>query len=172
MAKDVTPSPSGRHPAAQTRISVAGNFKLDRGIIVLITIAMAALMLAIPAATAFAQTLDLPAMKVEGRATIGGPTASKNAADPCVGVDVAGRKAGSEACAAQKLQDAAKAAQEHTGQGRDTADIPAAAAHDTKIGLASQTATKQRLGNNFGKSVLPQRPNAPPPPPTPFARQN
>lgn len=169
MAQDVPSSTSGQHPAAVDRISAAGDFKLDRGVIALTTMAIVVFTLTALTVASFAQTrsLDLPTLKVEGRATIGGKPA-----DPCVGVDVAGRKAGSEDCAAQKLQDAAKAAQDHTDQGRDTANLPTATSHDTYIGVANQTATKQRLGNNFGKSVLPQRPNTPPPAPTPFSRQN
>jgi hypothetical protein len=110
--------------------------------------------------------IELGPVTVKATPIIGGKPS-----DPCVAVDAAGRHAGDADCAAQKLQDAAKAAQEHTGQGRDTANIPGATSHDTRIGVANQTATKQRLGNNFGKSVLPQRPNVPPPAPSPFSRQ-
>lgn len=109
--------------------------------------------------------VDLPPLTVEARPLIG-----VKPADPCVAVDAAARRAGDAGCAAQKLQDAATAAQDHAGQGRDTADIPGATSRDTRIGVANQAATKQRLGNNFGKSVLPQRSTIAPP--APFTRQH
>ena len=181
MALDVPSSPSGRHPAAQTRISVAGNCLCGASSAparnrARLTGAVLMTMLTVFAAkaqpVAADHHVDLPPMKVEAGPLIGGPTVGNKSADPCVAVDVAGRKAGTQECAAQKLQDAATSAQNHTDQGRDTANLPTATSHDTKIGVANQTATKQRLGSNFGKSVLPQRPNIPPPAPTPFARHN
>src|SRR5262249_19507383 len=96
----------------------------------------------------------LPAVKVQEQAPakIGGKPS-----DPCVSVDIAGRRAGAADCAARKLQDAAKAAQEKA-QGQKTPDIPTATSPDTKIGVANDAATRQRLGDSFGKSVVPQRP--------------
>jgi hypothetical protein len=127
-------------------------------------------MLIVPTAASYAQginQLDLPPLKVEGKAPIKiGGTKS----DPCVGVDIAGHKAGDATCAAQKLQDAAKQAQDRA-KDQPVANTPTATSPDTQIGVANQAATKQRLGDNFGKSVLPQRPAPAVAEPSPFVRQ-
>jgi hypothetical protein len=132
--------------------------------------AIAAMMLIVLTAASYAQSthqIDLPPMTVEGKApaTIGGAKS-----DPCVAVDIAGHKAGDADCAAQKLQDAARQAQDRA-KDQPVPNVASATSPDTQIGVANQAATKQRLGDNFGKSVLPQRPTPPPPTPSPFARQ-
>lgn len=76
---------------------------------------------------------------------------------PCVIVDIAGHRAGYLDCAAWKLQAAARTAQAQTRGGLDVTD---ARSPDTSTGVASQTATRERMGNAFGVSVHPQRPVA------------
>jgi hypothetical protein len=134
------------------------------------SMAIGAVLLVVLTAASYAQgtnQIDLPPMKVEGKAptTIGGAKS-----DSCVAVDIAGHKAGDAECAAQKLQDAARQAQDRA-KDQPVPSVASATSPDTEIGVANQAATKQRLGDNFGKSVLPQRPTAPPPAPSPFARQ-
>jgi hypothetical protein len=110
--------------------------------------------------------LDLPTMRVEGKPI---PHIGGQPHDACGGAGTEGRKATDADCAAQKLQSAAKAAQDHAGN-QQVPDSPGATSPDISVGVANQAATKQRLGNNFGKSVVPQRPAAPLPTPSPFAR--
>jgi hypothetical protein len=178
------PSVAGKISAAGIPVSVAGHPFAQAGgnspggsqaIVtpgcgagVLTFIAVAALSLIVLTVASYAQTqpLALPTMKVEGKAEprIGGKTH-----DPCVAVDIAGHKAGDTDCAAQKLQDAAKAAQDRA-KDQPVPNVVTATSPDTKIGVANEAATKQRLGDNFGKSVLPQRPTPPPLEPSPLAR--
>jgi hypothetical protein len=76
---------------------------------------------------------------------------------PCVQVEVAGRKAGHLDCATQRLAAAARAAQASARAAFDTPVIDARAP-DVRTGVASQSATRQRMGNALGTSVHPQRP--------------
>jgi len=116
-------------------------------------------MAVMPASAEAAQDngMRLPPLKVEGSAPvrIGGASAK----DRCA--------SGKADCTAQKLQDAAQAAQDRAG---NQPSSPSASSPDTRIGVANQTATRQRLGSNFGKSVQPQRPVPVPPAPSSFAR--
>ena len=88
---------------------------------------------------------------------------------PCVIVDIAGHRAGHLDCASQRLEEAARSAQ---AQARSAIDTPvlSATSSDVRTGVANQTATRQRMGNTFGSSVHPQRPNRPPPIPRPGGR--
>jgi hypothetical protein len=75
----------------------------------------------------------------------------------CVQVDVGGDRAGHLDCAAEALQRAARLAQSQARAAFET-PTPDARSSDLTVGVASQTATRQRLGANFGLSVHPQRP--------------
>ncbi len=162
--------PSGHDPATAPRIAVAGAIAGEApnraAVLTFATIAALTLMALTAASYAQAQTLNLPAMRVEGKAEprIGGHNTA-----PCAAADTAGRKAGDTDCAARKLQDAAKAAQDRA-KDQPIPNVPTATSPDTQIGVANEAATKQRLGDSFGKSVLPQRPTPPPPEPSPLAR--
>ncbi|MEG3086715.1 hypothetical protein [Sphingomonas sp. PB4P5] len=82
------------------------------------------------------------------------------AAGPCVEVDIAGNKAGHLDCASQRLQAATRQAQA-SAPNADRFDVPNARSADVVTGVANQTATRQRMGNQFGVGVRPQRPAAP-----------
>lgn len=75
----------------------------------------------------------------------------------CVVVDIAGHKAGELECATQALQEAARTAQAQARAGLDPS-VTHARSPDIRTGVASQSATRQRLGRAFGISVHPQRP--------------
>src|ERR1700761_4147588 len=79
--------------------------------------------------------LELPPARVQAPVAprIGGDPKT----DPCVAVDIAGRRAGDADCAAQRLQDAAKAAQDRA-KNQPVPNIPSADAPDTEIGVANQ----------------------------------
>lgn len=90
--------------------------------------------------------------------TIGGtPTQG-----PCVIVDIAGHRAGHLDCATQRLEEAARIAQEQARAGID-APVPRAGSPDVQLGVANQTATRLRMGNALGRSVHPERPASRPP---------
>lgn len=99
-----------------------------------------------------------PPVNAEAQApVVGGAPAG---VQPCVEVDIAGHRAGHLDCASQRLEAAARVAQ---SQARAAIDTPVigAGSPDIQTGVASQSATRQRLGTNYGVSVRPQRP-APP----------
>jgi hypothetical protein len=79
---------------------------------------------------------------------------------PCVEVDIVGYRPGHLECASRSLEDAARLAQ---SQARAAIDTPVigAGSPDIRTGVASQAATRQRLGTNYGVAVRPPRP-APP----------
>lgn len=76
----------------------------------------------------------------------------------CVFVEEPGDVASRLACLQQRLRTAARRAQR-------LAQPPAAPldarSTDTRVGLANEAATRQRMGNQFGVGVHPQRPPAP-----------
>ncbi|MET4684306.1 hypothetical protein [Brevundimonas faecalis] len=78
----------------------------------------------------------------------------------CVQVDVGGDRVGHLECAAEALQNAARAAQRQARAAFD-APVPDARASDLTVGTVNQAATRQRLGSAFGHSVQPQRPARP-----------
>jgi len=72
--------------------------------------------------------------------------------DSCVDVQVG--SAQSYDCINQKLQATAREAHEATG-----AEAPYNAVSPSNVtGQFNESATRERLGTNFGKSVIPQRP--------------
>ena len=89
--------------------------------------------------------------------------APENASPPpqsgCVYVETEGDPGGRLACIQQRLRAAAREAQEKV------APLPGAPldarSTDTRVGVANEAATRQRMGNQFGVSVHPQRPPAP-----------
>jgi len=94
---------------------------------------------------------------------------SPSPADVCVQVDVGGDRAGHLDCAAEALQRAARLAQSQARAAFE-APTPDARSSDLTVGVASQTAARQRFGSNFGLSVHPQRPVRPVPTPRPGGR--
>ncbi|NLS28479.1 hypothetical protein S2M10_34890 [Sphingomonas sp. S2M10] len=76
---------------------------------------------------------------------------------PCVVVDIAGTRVGHLDCATQALEAAARAAQARARQAIVTPVLDAGSP-DVRTGIASQSATRQRMGNAFGVSVHAQRP--------------
>lgn len=88
------------------------------------------------------------------------------AANLCVQVDVGGDRAGHLDCAAEALQRAARLAQ-NQARAAFEAPSPDARSSDLTVGVASQTAARQRFGSTFGLSVHPQRPVRPAPTPRP-----
>lgn len=78
-------------------------------------------------------------------------------AAPCVVVEVGGYKAGHLDCATQALEEAARTAQAQARASLD-ASVISATSPDVRTGVANQTATRLRMGNSFGRSVIPQRP--------------
>jgi hypothetical protein len=70
---------------------------------------------------------------------------------------LAGARVGHLDCATQALEAAARAAQERARQAIATPVLDASAP-DVRTGVASQSATRQRMGSAFGVSVHPQRP--------------
>lgn len=87
-------------------------------------------------------------------------------ANLCVQVDVGGDRVGHLDCAAEALQRAARLAQSQARAAFE-APTPDARTSNLTVGVASQTAVRQRLGSNFGLSVHPQRPVRPAPTPRP-----
>lgn len=82
----------------------------------------------------------------------------------CGTVEIEGQVARGPACAGRRFEEAARAAQAQA-RGPVAAPVIDAASPDVRTGVANQTATRQRMGNTFGTSVHPQRPNRPPPVP-------
>jgi hypothetical protein len=120
---------------------------------------------------AVARILGLMLAALAGAASAQPPTPPRiggAAPGPCVTVEIAGDRAGHLDCASERLQEAARTAQ---AQARTQIGVPDATSPDVATGVASQTATRQRMGSAFGVSVQPQRPNRPPPLPRPGGRR-
>lgn len=80
-------------------------------------------------------------------------------ADPsaCVDVEVAGYRSLSYDCLSQQMAPRPRAPQENPAlASEDVARMPS-----NQLGLFNRAATSNRMGNNFGKSALPQRPPNP-----------
>ncbi len=78
----------------------------------------------------------------------------------CVELEVDGQRIEDYACLSRLLTPTAAP----TGRPALQLDADAVARRPpTALGLAHREATRQRMGNTFGKSTLPQRPNLPPP---------
>lgn len=136
-------------------------------------VALPAFVLLCSGASSFAQTVpdadattnSTASPTVAQPRTIGG-RASHSTADLCVEVDIAGYRAGHIDCATLRLQQATGDAQARAPNA-ETFDVPTARSADVVTGVANQTATRQRMGNQFGVGVRPQRPPPPiygPPP--------
>jgi hypothetical protein len=67
-------------------------------------------------------------------------------------------------CAALRLGQAAKAAQDRA-KDDPSLGVPGARSPDPALGVTTPGAVSQQFGPNFGKSVTPYRPPPPPPPP-------
>jgi hypothetical protein len=80
--------------------------------------------------------------------------ARSDASAPCVDVQVGGEHAGDLACLNQKLR--AFAARQ---QGVTVSAPVGTGSSSTAVGAANQAAAEQKMGNAFGKSAVPQRPN-------------
>ncbi|QXQ05306.1 hypothetical protein KX816_13685 [Sphingosinicellaceae bacterium] len=88
-----------------------------------------------------------------------GPVIGGGPMTPCIVVDIAGTRAGSVDCAAARLGAAARTAQDRAGS--TGIAVPDARSPGVVTGVASQTATRQRIGKTFGTGVRPQRPPTP-----------
>lgn len=75
-------------------------------------------------------------------------------AGPCVMVDIAGHRAGHLDCATQALEEAARIARRDAEAARDIS-VAQAGSPDVQVGVASRSATRLRLRENFGVSVRP-----------------
>jgi hypothetical protein len=106
------------------------------------------------------QTGPLP--EAEESRTIGG----KSPEGPCVIVEIAGERSGHLDCATQRLQEAARRAQDRARSAFDL-PVPQAGSPDVQLGVANQTATRLRMGNALGRSVHPERPASHPRTPRP-----
>ncbi|MGH6612751.1 hypothetical protein [Sphingomonas sp.] len=159
MADGRFPLQSGHDPAAVPLSAAAGITCFAIGLLALMGCGTVTAAQTNPAPSQ--GRIELPPAKVEARAPIrvGGAPAS----GPCVKIDIAGNKAGDVDCAAAALDAAAKAAQARAANAPDPG-VPSATSADIVTGVASRTATRQRMGNRFGKGVRPQRPSQPAPP--------
>lgn len=81
-------------------------------------------------------------------------------APACVEVEVNGQRIEDYACLSRML---APAPVESTRPAPELAADALARAAPTALGLAHREATRQRMGNAFGRSTIPQRPQPPPP---------
>ncbi|RZT36411.1 hypothetical protein [Cupriavidus agavae] len=82
------------------------------------------------------------------------------AQEACVEVEVNGARAPSYSCLTQQLAPAS------TGRAQRPVTLGAeviAGQPSNQLGLYNRAATSHRMGNTFGTSVLPQRPDAPAP---------
>lgn len=152
--------------AAYDLFVAAGKFPLPAGRIGLAAVLLAASLATAPAVSAQSgastpsasgQSGDPPSTAAS-TGTIGG--SPPVAAEMCVEVDIAGYKAGHLDCATRRLRAATREAQERAPNA-ESFDVPGARSADVVTGVANQTATRQRMGNQFGVGVRPQRP--PPP---------
>lgn len=79
----------------------------------------------------------------------------------CVSIDSEGRRTQSMSCLTEKLLPAGNAG------GRQPPTLSGAEANmqrpSNQLGLYNRAALEHRMGNALGKSVVPQRPNVPPP---------
>ena len=160
-------TPPDRVPAATLFPFVAaGRFPMPAGRTGLVLALVAATLAMAQAASAQSDTQaptqsgqsGPPPTATAPAGTIGGPPPV--AAEMCVEVDIAGYKAGHLDCATQRLRAATREAQERAPNA-ESFDVPSARSADVVTGVANQTATRQRMGNQFGVGVRPQRP--PPP---------
>ncbi|UZT80830.1 hypothetical protein OF113_12550 [Ectopseudomonas chengduensis] len=74
----------------------------------------------------------------------------------CVDVEVNGYKVLSYECLSQQLANPNGAAA--TRRNQDAMNVPVHRRAPNQLGLFNQSATQIRMGNNFGRSASPQRP--------------
>ncbi|HEY4079017.1 MAG TPA: hypothetical protein VGM26_18955 [Rhizomicrobium sp.] len=110
-----------------------------------------AIVMAIPAA-AFAQSKHAPSVQLP-------PLQVEAAPESCVDVQVEGARSLSYDCLNKNLKDAAGSAE--TGPHPFDALEAAGNGAPTAVGTFSYTGTSIRMGNAFGKSAIPQRPQPP-----------
>jgi hypothetical protein len=109
-----------------------------------------------PAASAQSDPATARPSRDSGRIGVARPSGG----ELCVEVEVGGYRSGHLDCATHRLRQAMRDAQARApNAGR--LGVPDARSADLVTGVASRTATRQRMGSNFGVSVRPQRP--PPP---------
>lgn len=96
--------------------------------------------------------LQAPALATEPQA----PTAALPSA--CVDVEVGGYRALSYDCLSQQMAPS----KDHTPGNPALASEDIAKQAANRLGLFNQSATSNRMGNQFGKSAFPQRPPAVP----------
>lgn len=173
MVHGLLPHPKDHAPAAALDpFAAAGRISMPAGSLGLATMLLVASFATAPAASAQSGTLAPtpsgqsgdPPKAAASTGTIGG--LPPVAADMCVEVDIAGYKAGHLDCASQRLQAATREAQARAPNAEGF-DLPSARSADVVTGVANQTATRQRMGNQYGVGVRPQRPPPPvygPPP--------
>ncbi|WP_407352050.1 hypothetical protein [Luteimonas sp. R10] len=102
---------------------------------------------------------DAPGDATHGRTPASGPERG------CIDIEVNGQQVRDYDCLGKLLMPSADSASRPPAQLRSE---EIAGRPPTALGLANPEATRQRMGNTFGKSTLPQRPPQPPPtlPPT------
>lgn len=162
MMGDLPLIPSGHGPAGATARAAAGHPAVRNGR--RIRVALTAFVLLCGGTPGFAQTVPAGDAATQSTAsptvaqpsgTIGGG-ASHSPADLCVEVDIAGYRAGHLDCATLRLRQATRDARARTPNA-ETFDVPSAGSADVVTGVANQTATRQRMGNQYGIGVRPQR---------------
>lgn len=156
MTGSIFPIRSGHDFAAVVRPIAVYNVRFAAGVI--------ALLIWTPAAVAQTAPDAVQGPVAQPNGPIQSPPARRIGAPPtpdlCIQVDIAGYRAGHVDCAAQSLEAAAKAAQQRA-RARPDMTAPDARSADVVTGVANRTATRQRMGNTFGVSVRPQRPQPP-----------
>jgi hypothetical protein len=98
-----------------------------------------------------------PGAPIEGTpsSTPGEESAPPDRATPCVDVEIGGDRSQYFKCLNEQLERGAE--QEHKVQ-QPTAPLDARSPSN-KVGTANDAAARQRMGNSFGTSATPQRPN-------------
>lgn len=129
-------------------LACADVLRLSTHVRVLLTVCV--LSLGFASDTAQAQESATPTASV-APVRVGGNAA---AGTPCVQVDIGGHRAGHLECATQALEEAARIARRDAEAARDIS-VAQAGSPDVQVGVASRSATRLRLRENFGVSVRP-----------------
>ena len=162
MAGGPVPSPSGHSPAAQEH-RVAGLPPAPRsgfvgGFVLVVGMAAAVAAVALLPSLVFGQEPDRAGQGADvGGVTVTAPTC-RDPQDPA------------PACAAQRLDGAAKAAAAASAGGAEAAQVPGAQSPPAAVGVTTPAAVSQQFGPNLGRSVTPYRPPPPAVPPTALPR--
>ena len=153
----VPPRPAGAGPSGSSLIgrTCTGGFAM--GMLLTVTASDPAAAQAVPDPEA--PEIVLPTLPVEA-----GPSArigsERQNNEPCVVVDIAGHRAGYLDCASAALSEAARIARLEAQALRDISVVQAGSP-DVQVGVASRSATRLRLRENFGVSVRPPAMPAP-----------